>query len=66
MMRLYVNGSEAAALERPGFIHPAGNVVVGGHSAGLARARFHGWLDDVRIYRRVLSRAEIAQLAQAE
>jgi len=64
MMRLYVNGSEVAALERSGFINPASNVVVGGHSVGLARARFHGRLDDVRVYRRVLSRAEIADLAQ--
>ncbi len=64
MMCLYVNGSEVAALERPGFINPASNVVVGGYSAGLARARFHGWLDDVRIYRRLLSPTDIATLAQ--
>lgn len=64
MLRLYVNGVEVAALERRGFIHPGGDVVIGGHSAGLARARFHGWLDDVRIYRRVLSPVEIATLAQ--
>lgn len=66
MLRLYVNGSEVAALERSGFINPAGDVVIGGHSGGLARARFHGWLDDVRIYRRVLSPAEIAALAQGK
>jgi len=66
MMRLYVNGSKVAALERPGFINPASNVVVGGYSAGLARARFHGWLDDVRLYRRVLSPTDIATLAQAK
>jgi hypothetical protein len=53
-------------LERPGFIHPGSNVVVGGYSTGLARARFHGWLDEVRIYRRVLSPPDIAELAQAE
>lgn len=66
MMRLYVNGSEVAALERPGFINPGNNAVVGGYSAGLARARFHGWLDDIRIYRRVLSPTDIATLAQAK
>ena len=63
MMRLYVNGAEVGTLGRPGFINPSREVIVGGYSPGLARARFHGWLDDVRIYRRVLSPAEIAALA---
>ena len=66
MMRLYVNGFEVAALERAGFINPATNVVIGGHSVGLTRARFHGWLDDIRIYRRALSSADIATLAQTK
>ena len=65
MMRLYVNGSEVATLERPGFISPGSNVIVGGHSVGLDRARFHGGLDDVRIYRCVLSPTDIRTLAQA-
>ena len=64
MMRLYVNGVEVGSLERPGFINPGSEVVVGAYSPGLARARFHGWLDDVRIYRRVLSQGEIATVAQ--
>lgn len=65
-MRLYVKGSEVASLERPGFINASTDLVIGGHSVGLARARFDGWLDEVRIYRRVLPPAEIAKLAQPE
>jgi len=30
----------------------------------MDRARFRGWLDDVRVYRRVLSPDEIAKLAE--
>ncbi len=66
LMRLYVNGEEVAMLERRGFINPASDVVIGGHSPGLARARFHGWLDDVRIYRRVLRAEEVAALTHAK
>lgn len=64
LMRLYVDGSEVASLDRPGFINPGSDLVVGGHSVGLDRARFHGWLDDVRIYRRVLSPEDIRILAR--
>jgi len=66
VMRLYLNGAEVGTLERTGFINPGDNLVVGGHGVGFARARFHGWLDDVRIYRRVLSPADIAALAQTK
>ena len=64
MLRLYVNGVEVGSLERTGFINPSSNnLVLGGYSVGLARARFQGALDDVRIYRRVLTADEIATLA---
>ncbi len=64
VMRLYVGGKEVAAKERHGFINPSKSVTVGAHSAGLDRARFRGWLDSVRVYRRVLSAEEIADLAR--
>ena len=64
-MRLYVNGREVGTLDRPGFINPGRQVVVGGYSPGLERALFRGWLDDVRMYRRVLSAEDIAELSTA-
>jgi len=66
VLRLYVNGAQVGTLERPGFINPSRELVVGAYSPGLARAHFHGWLDDVRIYRRVLAPSEIAALAEAK
>jgi hypothetical protein len=62
-MRLYVNGKEVGALERRGFINPGGAITVGAHAADMDRARFRGWLDDVRVYRRALSAGEVARLA---
>ena len=62
-MRLYVNGTEVGTLERRGFIHPGGSITVGAYSPDMDRARFRGWLDDVCVYRRVLSADEIARLA---
>ncbi|HRR34857.1 MAG TPA: glycoside hydrolase family 99-like domain-containing protein, partial [Kiritimatiellia bacterium] len=63
VMRLYVNGKEADTLDRRGFINPGEHVVIGAHRADLDRARFRGCLDDVRVYRRVLTADEIAKLA---
>jgi len=62
-MRLYVNGKEVGTLERRGFINPGDDIIVGAHSVDMERARFRGCLDDVRIYRRVLTADEIAKLA---
>lgn len=63
-MRLYVNGKEVGTLERRGFINPGNSITVGAHSVDLDRARFRGCLDDVRLYRRVLTADEIAKLAK--
>lgn len=63
VMRLYVNGKEAATMERRGFIQPGNSITIGAHSAGMDRAQFRGWLDGVRVYRRVLRAEEIATLA---
>ncbi len=64
VMRLYVNGVEAASRERRGFIGSGTALTIGGYSADLDRARFRGLLDSVRVYRRVLSAEEIAEFAQ--
>ncbi len=66
VMRLYVNGKEVGTLERRGFINPGNAITVGAHSADMDRARFRGWLDDVRVYRRVLTAADIAKLAERD
>ncbi|MBP7638315.1 MAG: glycoside hydrolase family 99-like domain-containing protein [Kiritimatiellae bacterium] len=63
VMRLYVNGKEVGTLERRGFINPGDGIIVGAHGVDLERARFRGCLDNVRIYRRVLTADEIAKLA---
>ena len=67
-MRLYVNGVEVGVLERRGYINPGRldrgcDVVVGAYSPTRPDTRFHGWMDDVRIYRRALSATDIAELA---
>ncbi len=64
LMRLYVNGREVARLERLGFIVPGDTLTVGAFGPDLTRSRFKGWLDNVRVYRRVLPPDEIAKLAQ--
>ena len=63
VMRLYVDGKEVGALERRGFINPGNAITVGAYSPDMDRARFRGDLDDVRVYRRVLTAGEIAKLA---
>ncbi len=64
-MRMYVNGKEIATKERRGFINPGNSITIGAHSAAMERARFRGWLDSVRVYRRVLSADEIADLVSS-
>ena len=60
-MRLYVNGKEVATKERYGFINPGNSITIGAHDS-REHTRFRGWLDDVRVYRRVLPAEEIAGL----
>lgn len=62
-MRLYLNGKEVANRERQGFITRGSDFFVGSFDA-RERHAFQGLLDDVRVYRRVLSADEIAKLAQ--
>jgi hypothetical protein len=57
-LRLYVNGAQAATLARAG-VMPAstGPLKLGGNA--IWSEWFAGQIDDVRVYRRVLSAAEI-------
>jgi hypothetical protein len=66
-MKLYINGELESSL-----IAPAGCTVIatnsqplgiGGQSDGLGSRQFMGWMDEVRVYNRALSAAEILQLA---
>jgi beta-galactosidase len=62
VMRLYVDGKEVAHRDRPGLIKPSSADLYLGTFAGTP-ARFHGLLDDVRIFDRPLTPAEIAAQA---
>jgi hypothetical protein len=58
-MRLFVDGVEVAALDRPGPIHRSHfDLVIGGFEPG-SRAHFQGRLDEVRLFARALSAEEI-------
>jgi hypothetical protein len=58
-MRLFVDGAEVATLDRPGPIHRNHfDLVLGGFAAG-SRHHFQGHLDEVRLFSRALSAAEI-------
>ncbi len=63
VMRLYVDGKEVATVERPGPIQPnAFRLHLGNYEEGH-RAFFTGLLDEVRIYSRALTPAEILKRA---
>ncbi len=58
-MRIYVDGTEQGALERPGPLAPNGcHLVLGNYEVDHA-AHFSGLLDDVRLYDRALTAAEV-------
>jgi hypothetical protein len=58
-MRLFVDGAEVAALDRPGPVHRSHfDLVVGGYAPG-SRANFQGHLDEVRLFSRTLAAEEI-------
>jgi hypothetical protein len=64
MMRVYVNGEEAASLPRDGSINPSGaNPCLGSYAPGHSGAFFQGVLDEVRIYNRPLTPDEIRKHA---
>jgi hypothetical protein len=65
IMRLYVNGREAASMARPGPVHANDfPLCLGNFETGHA-AFFHGLLDEVKLYNRALPEAEIEAQYQA-
>lgn len=64
-MRLYMDGRECGTMSRPGALVPTdGRFVLGNYELDH-RSFFQGLLDDVRIYRRVLSGDDIRANASA-
>ena len=64
-MRLFVDGSEAATLDRPGRVNPSHfDLVIGGFATG-SPAHFTGLVDEVRVFARALSADEIRLCWQA-
>jgi len=65
-MRLYMDGAECGTMNRPGTLLPTtGRLVLGNFDVGH-HSFFQGLLDDVRIYRRVLSPDEIRSVASGD
>ena len=59
IMRIYVDGVEHGTMDRPGPIHPNSfHLCLGNFELGHA-AYFHGLLDEVKLYGRALSAAEV-------
>jgi len=64
-MRLYLDGREVASLPRGGPINPSAPVLcLGSYAPGHPRAFLQGTLDEVRIWDRALSAAEVAERGQ--
>jgi hypothetical protein len=64
-MRLFVDGTEVAALDRPGPVHPSHfDLVIGGFLDG-SPANFVGLVDEVRLFSRALSSDEVRICARA-
>jgi hypothetical protein len=62
--RLYVNGLLTGAASNVSLLMPQDLVILGGHdSTNNTQRWFDGWLDDVAVWRRVLTPNEVAELA---
>lgn len=64
-MRLYVDGDEVASRDRPGRVKPNHFDLVIGSFAPGSRAHFTGLVDEVRLFSRALSTAEIRVCREA-
>jgi hypothetical protein len=58
-MRLFVDGTEIATLDRPGPVNPSHFDLVIGGFASSHRAHFDGLVDEVRLFSRALSAEEV-------
>jgi len=64
-MRIYVDGQECGSMERPGPVQPSeARLCLGSYDPGH-RSHFTGLLDEVRLYARALSAADIRAQYQA-
>lgn len=65
-LRLFIDGSEVAAhhLTVPGPAAETAGLIIGGHRAGTGR-NFDGMIDEIAMWSRVLSPAEISDLHQS-
>jgi serine/threonine protein kinase/WD40 repeat protein len=63
-MILYIDGRADASVKASGKIRVNGQPVYIGENAEITGRSWNGWIDDVRIYNRALSAAEIARLFQ--
>jgi hypothetical protein len=60
LLRLYVNGALVASMPRGGPIAPSGNaLLIGNYLPDHATAYFDGVLDELRVYDRALTDAEV-------
>jgi hypothetical protein len=64
-MRLYVDGAEVASCDRPGRVNPSHFDLVIGSFSPESRAHFTGLVDEVRLFSRGLSTAEVRICWQA-
>ena len=59
VMRLYMNGTECGAMQRPGRVHANDFPLCIGNFTPGHKAHFQGLLDEVRVYRRALTAADV-------
>jgi hypothetical protein len=64
MMRIFVDGAERAALANPGPIDASNDPLVIGRNVVIPSFAWHGLLDEIQVYGRPLSAAEIQTLFQ--
>gem|GEM_PF-482795 len=62
-MRIYVDGAEAGTMDRPGTVNPTDTHICLGNFDAKHPASFTGLLDEVKLYGRALSAAEVAAQA---
>ncbi|MHC4625642.1 MAG: LamG domain-containing protein, partial [Planctomycetota bacterium] len=67
-MKLYKNGVEVGSLDKGGTLstNPDANVAIGNQPVGTPGRPWDGLIDDVRLYNRGLSEAEVAALANVQ
>jgi len=61
LMKIYVDGEQRGAMERPGRVHPNGFPLCLGSYEASHPAHFSGLLDEVRIYGRPLTADEVRE-----